>query len=106
MEAALRTRTRKVAWKASSASWWRPRTRQQTPQTIRPCRCTRAARADSWRVEVAVQELPVAQAGFLGRERGIAEGLQDLRELVGCHRPRPWVGASVIQVPDGDGIDR
>src|SRR5262245_12285331 len=37
---ALRTRTRKVAWKASSASWWLSR-RRQTPQTIGPCRLTR-----------------------------------------------------------------
>lgn len=32
-DAALRARTRKVAWKASSASWW-SRRRRQTPQTI------------------------------------------------------------------------
>src|SRR5215831_8792708 len=49
IDAALRTRTRKVAWKASSASWWLWRTRRHTPQTIGPCRCTRAARAASSR---------------------------------------------------------
>ena len=44
-EVALRARTRKVAWKASSASWWSRSTRRQTPQTIGPCRCTRASKA-------------------------------------------------------------
>ena len=47
--AAFRARTKKVAWKASSASWWCPATRRQTPQTIGPCRRTRAAKAASSR---------------------------------------------------------
>ena len=38
-----------MAWKASSASWWLRRTRRQTPQTIGPCRRTRAASAASSR---------------------------------------------------------
>ena len=49
--AALRTRTRKVAWKASSASAAFPRTRRHTPSTIGPCRRTRATKAASSRRE-------------------------------------------------------
>src|SRR5262245_21170173 len=48
--AALRTRTRKVAWNASSASWRLGRIRRQTPQTIGACRRTRAARASPSRL--------------------------------------------------------
>ena len=48
-EAALRMRTRKVAWKASSASAAFPRTRRQTPCTIGACRRTKAANAASSR---------------------------------------------------------
>src|SRR5262249_31200537 len=40
---------RKVAWKASSASWAWPRTRRHTPSTMGPWRRTRAAKeASSW----------------------------------------------------------
>ena len=42
-EAARRARTRKVAWKASWVSWWSPRARRHTPQTIGPWRRTRAS---------------------------------------------------------------
>ena len=42
-------RTRKAAWKASSASWWWCRTRRQTPRIIGPCLATRAAKAASSR---------------------------------------------------------
>ncbi len=35
---AFRARTRKTAWKASSACWWSPRSCRQTPRTIGPCR--------------------------------------------------------------------
>src|SRR5689334_12616660 len=46
---ALRTRTRKVAWNASSASARFGSKRRQTPQTIGPCRRTRVANATSSR---------------------------------------------------------
>ena len=42
---ALRASTRKVAWNASSASWWLCSTRRQTPRTSGPCRSTRRANA-------------------------------------------------------------
>jgi hypothetical protein len=48
-EDALRTRTRNVAWKASSASCSWPSTRRQTPSTIGPCRRTSTANAASSR---------------------------------------------------------
>src|SRR5262249_9909740 len=48
-EAALRARTRKVAWKASSASWASPRTRRQTLSTIGPCRLVSSSKASSSR---------------------------------------------------------
>ena len=49
IEPALRTRTRKVAWKASSASAAFPNTRRQTPSTIGPCRRTNTVNASSSR---------------------------------------------------------
>ena len=42
-------RIRKVAWKASSASWSCPRTFRQTAQTVRPCRRTSSAKDASSR---------------------------------------------------------
>ena len=48
-EAALRTRTKKMAWNASSASSALPRIRRQTPSTIGPCRRTSAVNAVSSR---------------------------------------------------------
>src|SRR5262249_34466227 len=69
MDRAFLTRTRKVAWKASSASWVLCRTRWQTPSTVRPWRRTSAAKAagscrprkrsSNWRSvkSVAIREL-------------------------------------------------
>ena len=45
MEDATRARTRNVAWKASSASCSWSSTERQTPNTSRPCRSIRAAKA-------------------------------------------------------------
>ena len=42
-------RTRKVAWKASSAAWASPAMRWQTPSTIGPCRCMSISNAASSR---------------------------------------------------------
>src|SRR6516225_5843960 len=42
---ALRARTEKVAWNASSAAWESPNTRLQTPKTKRSCRSTMAVKA-------------------------------------------------------------
>src|SRR5215470_15894838 len=46
-DAALRASTRKVAWKASSASWVSRSSRRHSPSTIPPWRPTRAAKAAS-----------------------------------------------------------
>ena len=47
IDRALRARTRKTAWKASSASCGSPSTCRQMSRTIGPCRLTRAAKAAS-----------------------------------------------------------
>src|SRR5262249_11611860 len=52
--------TRKVAWKASSASWVSPSTRRQTPQTIAPWRSTRAAKAVSAAVAASADSARLA----------------------------------------------
>ena len=44
---ALRSRTRNVAWNASSMSWGSRRIRRQTRSTIGPCRSISAEKADS-----------------------------------------------------------
>src|SRR5262249_5099146 len=79
MDRALRTRTRKVAWKASSASWPSCRTLWQTCNTIGPCRrirvanasssCSVAKRFKSW---PSVGSLLVAAMPRMNRNRGLA----------------------------------
>ena len=51
---------RKVAWKASSASWASPSTRRQTPQTIAPWRSTKAAKAISAAVAASADSARLA----------------------------------------------
>ena len=64
IEPALRTRTRNVAWKASSTSWGSASIRRQTPRTIGPSRPTSASKAASSRRSAnRPSELAVAQAG-------------------------------------------
>src|SRR5262245_54922690 len=68
MEAALRTNTRKVAWKASSASASFLRMRRQTPQTIGPWRRTRASKAASSRRQTKAS----SSSGSAGTSGGTA----------------------------------
>src|SRR5262249_32970816 len=49
MDAALRARVRKVAWKESSASWAFRSSRRHTPRTMRWCRQTSNSKAASSR---------------------------------------------------------
>src|SRR5262249_41229952 len=57
-------------------------------------------------LDVALQELAVGQAGAVVRERGPAEVLDDMPELVGRHRLGLRVAAPTDVLAEGTGIDR
>ena len=96
----LRARTRKTAWKASSACWRSPRSCRQTPSTIGPWRATSAAKAaspagSSRPVAEPLQELAVG-------EPGRRAALEERTELPGsrtrCHtrHGRSPLGVEVV----------
>ncbi len=68
---------RKVAWKASSASFGSRRSPRQTPRTIGPCRATSASNAAASRSdEEPLEELRVGEP----RDRPLGEQAVDLSQ--------------------------